>query len=210
ARGVAAGAAAARRPRRRWRAVLPPARRGRATRRRHRAAARAVGSGVGGARDQRHAGAVACDAVPAPVEAARRTPASCAASHAIRTARRRGWLRPARSAPPAGAGRWSLVPARAPDATRRLHASAEQLLMRHGVVTRGAAVAERVRGGFAGVYPVLKAFEEAGRCRRGYFVEGLGGAQFAHPGAVDRLRGLGPADGAVHLLAATDPANPYG
>jgi ATP-dependent Lhr-like helicase len=91
-----------------------------------------------------------------------------------------------------------------------LHAAAEQLLMRHGIVTRGAVVAERVPGGFAGVYPVLKAFEEAGRCRRGYFVEGLGGAQFAHPGAVDRLRGLGPADGAVHVLAATDPANPYG
>src|SRR5262249_28804190 len=69
---------------------------------------------------------------------------------------------------------------------------------------------ERVPGGFAGVYPVLKAFEEAGRCRRGYFVEGLGGAQFAHPGAVDRLRALGPADGAVAVLAATDPANPYG
>jgi ATP-dependent Lhr-like helicase len=82
--------------------------------------------------------------------------------------------------------------------------------MRHGVVTRGAVVTERVPGGFAGVYPVLKAFEEAGRCRRGYFVEGLGGAQFAHPGAVDRLRGLGPEDGAVHVLAATDPANPYG
>jgi ATP-dependent Lhr-like helicase len=118
--------------------------------------------------------------------------------------------RPTRFGPPAGAGRWSLVPARTPDATRRLHAAAEQLLMRHGIVTRGAVVAERVPGGFAGVYPVLKAFEEAGRCRRGYFVEGLGGAQFAHPGAVDRLRGLGPADGAVHVLAATDPANPYG
>jgi ATP-dependent helicase Lhr and Lhr-like helicase len=118
--------------------------------------------------------------------------------------------RPTRFGPPAGAGRWSLVPARAADATRRLHAAAEQLLMRHGVVTRGAVVTERVPGGFAGVYPVLKAFEEAGRCRRGYFVEGLGGAQFAHPGAVDRLRGLGPAGGAVHVLAATDPANPYG
>src|SRR5262249_56756523 len=76
--------------------------------------------------------------------------------------------RPTRFGPPAGAGRWSLVPARMPDATRRLHAAAEQLLMRHGVVTRGAVVTERVPGGFAGVYPVLKAFEEAGRCRRGY------------------------------------------
>jgi ATP-dependent helicase Lhr and Lhr-like helicase len=102
------------------------------------------------------------------------------------------------------------VPAREPAATRRLHAAAEQLLMRHGVVTRGAVMAERVPGGFAGVYPVLKAFEEAGRCRRGYFVEGLGGAQFAHPGAVDRLRGLGPAEREVRVLAATDTANPYG
>ncbi len=118
--------------------------------------------------------------------------------------------RPTRFGPPAGAGRWSLVPARAPEATRRLHAAAEQLLMRHGVVTRGAVMSERVPGGFAGVYPVLKAFEEAGRCRRGYFVEGLGGAQFAHPGAVDRLRALGAADGRVDVVAATDPANPYG
>src|SRR5262249_58532589 len=93
---------------------------------------------------------------------------------------------------------------------RRLHAAAEQLLMRHGVVTRGAVAAERVPGGFAAVYPVLKAFEEAGRCRRGYFVEELGGAQFAHPGAVDRLRAMGPDDRSVHVLAATDPANPYG
>jgi ATP-dependent Lhr-like helicase len=118
--------------------------------------------------------------------------------------------RPTRFGPPAGAGRWSLVPPREPDATRRLHAAAEQLLMRHGVVTRGAVMAERVPGGFAGVYPVLKAFEESGRCRRGYFVEGLGGAQFAHPGALDRLRGLGPADGRARVFAATDPANPYG
>jgi ATP-dependent Lhr-like helicase len=127
-----------------------------------------------------------------------------------RDGRARRVPRPTRFGPPAGAGRWSLVPARMPDATRRLHAAAEQLLMRHGVVTRGAVVTERVPGGFAGVYPVLKAFEEAGRCRRGYFVEGLGGAQFAHPGAVDRLRGLPAADGTVHVLAATDPANPYG
>ena len=118
--------------------------------------------------------------------------------------------RPTRFGPPAGAGRWSLVPPREPDATRRLHAVAEQLLLRHGVVTRGAVMAERVPGGFAGVYPVLKAFEEVGRCRRGYFVEGLGGAQFAQPGAVDRLRGLGDPDGSAQVLAATDPANPYG
>jgi ATP-dependent Lhr-like helicase len=73
--------------------------------------------------------------------------------------------------------------------------------------------AERLSGGFAGVYPVLKSMEEAGRCRRGYFVEGLGGAQFALPGAVDRMRGLidvprGASQ--TEVLAATDPANPYG
>ncbi|HEX2294373.1 MAG TPA: crosslink repair DNA glycosylase YcaQ family protein, partial [Actinomycetota bacterium] len=89
---------------------------------------------------------------------------------------RRGPLMPSRMGPPAGAGRWGLVPERRGDSTRRLHATAEQLLVRHGIVTRGAAMAERVSGGFAGVYAVLKAFEESGRCRRGYFVEGLGGA----------------------------------
>ena len=96
------------------------------------------------------------------------------------------------------------------DATKRLHATAEQLLERHGVVTRGAALAEHVTGGFAAVYAVLKPLEEAGRCRRGYFVEGLGGAQFGLPGAVDRLRALPERDEATLVLAATDPANPFG
>ena len=98
------------------------------------------------------------------------------------------------------------------DPTRRLHAVAEQLLDRHGVLTRGAVVAERIPGGFAGVYPVLKAMEDAGRCRRGYFVDGLGGAQFAVPGAVDRLRSLTdpPSSPQTQVLAAADPANPYG
>ncbi len=122
----------------------------------------------------------------------------------------RGRRRPlTRGGPPAGVGRWSLTPARSPDTTRRLHAWAEQLLARHGVVTRGAVVAERVPGGFAAVYPVLRAFEESGRCRRGYFVEGLGGAQFALPGAVDRLRAPSSIEPAV-VLSACDPANPYG
>jgi ATP-dependent Lhr-like helicase len=74
-------------------------------------------------------------------------------------------------------------------------------------------MSERIPGGFAGVYRVLKAMEEAGRCRRGYFVEGLGGAQFATPGAVDRMRALGEKPDRpqqVHVMAATDPANPYG
>ena len=75
-------------------------------------------------------------------------------------------------------------------ATMRAHALALTLLERHGVVTRGAVAAERIPGGFAAVYPVLRAMEETGQCRRGYFVEGLGGAQFALPGAVDRMRAL--------------------
>jgi ATP-dependent Lhr-like helicase len=95
---------------------------------------------------------------------------------------------PSRSGPPTVSGRWWLLPARETDPTRRAHAFAEILLDRHGVLTRGAVAAERVPGGFAAVYPVLRALEESGRCRRGYFVEGLGAAQFALPGAVDRLR----------------------
>ncbi|WP_370248156.1 ATP-dependent helicase [Nocardioides sp.] len=119
-----------------------------------------------------------------------------------------------RSGPPETAGRWSLLPEIETDATRRAHAAAEGLLERHGVVLRGSAVSERVSGGFAAVYKVLSAFEDSGRCRRGYFVEGLGAAQFGTSGAVDRLRSLAevPADAApvALALAATDPANPYG
>ena len=123
---------------------------------------------------------------------------------------------PTRTGPPETAGRWFLLPAIETDATRRAHAVAEGMLERHGVVTRGAAVSERVPGGFAGVYKVLSAFEETGRCRRGYFVAGLGAAQFGGSGAVDRLRALTKDDSrpgekpSVVTLAATDPANPYG
>ncbi len=130
-----------------------------------------------------------------------------------RTRRRRGPSFPSRLGPPSAAGRWSLVERAALDTTRRTHALAEQLLARHGILTRGALGAERIAGGFAGVYPVLKAMEEAGRCRRGYFVEGLGGAQFALPGSVDRLRGMVDVQKSelrTHVIAATDPANPYG
>ena len=120
---------------------------------------------------------------------------------------------PTRRGPAAAAGRWSLAPARDSDPTRRAHAAAEQLLRRHGIVTRGAVAADRLPGGFAGVYPVLTALEDRGRCRRGYFVEGLGGAQFALPGAVDRMRAL-DADASTAtralVLASTDPANPFG
>ena len=146
-----------------------------------------------------------------------------------------GRSRPGRLAalgPPEAAGRWSRVePAVGPggevttgagsaaggiaatSATHRFHALALSLLDRHGVLTREAVIAEGVEGGFAAVYPVLRALEEAGRIRRGYFVDGLGAAQFALAGAIDRLRAArDPVAGAprVDLLAATDPAQPYG
>jgi len=127
---------------------------------------------------------------------------------------RRPGAGPARTGPPETAGRWALLPAIDTDPTRRAHAIAERLLDRHGVVTRGAVVSERVAGGFAAVYKVLSAFEDSGRCRRGYFVDGLGAAQFGTAGAVDRLRTFSevPVDAkpSAIALAATDPANPYG
>jgi ATP-dependent helicase Lhr and Lhr-like helicase len=121
-----------------------------------------------------------------------------------------------RGGPPAAAGRWSLVTPLllpSPTPTEAMHAQALQLLERHGVLTREAVLAEGVEGGFAAVYPVLKVLEERGQVRRGYFVAGLGAAQFALPGAVDRLRSTRePIDApAVPLvLAATDPAQPFG
>jgi ATP-dependent Lhr-like helicase len=111
------------------------------------------------------------------------------------------------------AGRWSRLPDREANATRRTTARAEALLERHGVLTRGAVMAEQVAGGFSAVYPVLRAFEENGRARRGYFVETLGAAQFGTPGSVDRLRSFASPDriaGSAVVLAATDPANVYG
>nr|WP_018348487.1 ATP-dependent helicase [Longispora albida] len=117
---------------------------------------------------------------------------------------------PSRSGPPTVAGRWSRLPERDTDPTRRAAAQADVLLERHGVLTRGAVMAEGTAGGFAGVYPVLAALEERGAARRGYFVEGLGAAQFAVPGAVDRLRALTDDKPGALVLAATDPASPYG
>ncbi len=123
---------------------------------------------------------------------------------------------PSRSGPPAVSGRWSLAPAPAAEPTRRAHARAESFLERHGVLTRGALETERVTGGFSAVYKVLRAMEESGRCRRGYVVEGLGAAQFAVPGAIDRVRALSGSDGRgsvaadAVVLAAADPAQPYG
>jgi len=120
-----------------------------------------------------------------------------------------------RTGPPAGAGRWSLVAPLlgddSPTPTETAHARALQLLDRHGVLTREAVSAEGLPGGFSSVYGVLKALEESGKIRRGYFVAGLGAAQFALPGAVDRLRAQrDEADASVVVLAATDPAQPYG
>ncbi len=174
-----------------------------------------------------------------------------------RRARGRGQV--SRLGPASGAGRWSLVApllAPEPSPTEAAHAQAAQLIERYGVLTREAVAAEGVEGGFAAVYPILRALEERGRTRRGYFVAGLGAAQFALPGAVDRLRSTraggarapgpapvgggvrdtrtplrdasvaqgsrsgvggaardtrGPAgDGETVVLAATDPAQPYG
>lgn len=136
-----------------------------------------------------------------------------------------------RSGPPTVGGRWSLLPAPEPDPTHRAHALARTLLDRHGIVTRGAVAAEGVEGGFSAAYRVLAAFEESGQARRGYVVEGLGAAQFAMDGAVDRLRAVstqrertaddaltdgGPAQSRrggpqrAIVLAAADPANAYG
>jgi ATP-dependent Lhr-like helicase len=84
------------------------------------------------------------------------------------------------------------------------------LLQRYGVLTREAALAESITGGFAALYPVLRAMEEAGKIRRGYFIDGLGGLQFALPGAVDRLRAARDDEQVVVALAATDPASPFG
>jgi ATP-dependent helicase Lhr and Lhr-like helicase len=136
---------------------------------------------------------------------------------------------PSHTGPPTVSGRWSLLPSPESDPTRRLHAQALTLLDRHGILIRGAAAAERVTGGFGALYPVLRALEDAGQCRRGYFVEGLGAAQFALPGAVDRMRAMADAarsdavvtdpwdTGArgrpgprITVLAAADPANAYG
>jgi ATP-dependent Lhr-like helicase len=138
---------------------------------------------------------------------------------------RRGRPMPFRSrrlVPPTAEGRWSVVETAASvpagkrpsttAATEWAAALAQQLLTRHGVVTRETVASEAVAGGFSAVYDVLKAMEEAGRIRRGYFVSGLGGAQFALPAALDLLRSLRepPEEPRTVVLAATDPANPYG
>ncbi|TLM87272.1 DEAD/DEAH box helicase [Pseudarthrobacter sp. NamE5] len=118
--------------------------------------------------------------------------------------------------PPMAAGRWSALPQPELDPTIHARATAELLLDRYGVVTRGSVMAEQILGGFGLMYKVLARLEEAGRCRRGYFIEHLGAAQFAVPATVDRLRSysedtqLARPEPVALALAATDPANPYG
>ena len=124
----------------------------------------------------------------------------------------------ARPTDPTVAGRWAALPAREPDSTLRAHFTAESLMNRYGVLTRNAVASTgaEVPGGFAMLYKVLTTLEEAGRCQRGYFVESLGGAQFATAATVDRLRGYADdvdrerPDYHAVVLAAADPANPYG
>ncbi|HSP35287.1 MAG TPA: crosslink repair DNA glycosylase YcaQ family protein, partial [Thermoanaerobaculia bacterium] len=137
--------------------------------------------------------------------------------HALRAFTRpkaatRGAFRSRRVAPASTQGRWSLVPPPSGNPTQRATALAQQLLTRYGVVTREAPGAENVAGGFSAVYPILKAMEEKGRVRRGYFVAGLGATQFASGGALDLLRSLRdePEQPEAVTISATDPANPYG
>lgn len=119
---------------------------------------------------------------------------------------------PTRTGPPTVAGRWSLLPEREADNTIRAHATADVLLERYGVLTRGPVQSEGVSGGFALMYRVLTEFEDRGRCRRGYFVDSLGGAQFSTTDVVDRLRSYDSdrAQQGALALASCDPANPYG
>jgi ATP-dependent Lhr-like helicase len=132
-------------------------------------------------------------------------------------ARRSGRLTPFRSrrlVPPSAEGRWAAIAPKGGDLslTQWATAFAQQLLTRHGVVTREVTAIEQIPGGFTTIYTVLRRLEETGRVRRGYFVAGLGAAQFAQPGAVDLLRAAReePDTPAAVTLAATDPGNPYG
>src|SRR5699024_782033 len=123
--------------------------------------------------------------------------------------------------PPDMTGRWALTIAASPDATARSAAQGEAWLDRYGVVTRGSVVSEDVLGGFALAYKVLSGFEESGKALRGYVIGGLGAAQFSTPAVIDRLRGMSDAPDVTGwpsgtttpdtvVLAACDPANPYG
>jgi ATP-dependent Lhr-like helicase len=124
-------------------------------------------------------------------------------------------FRSRRTAPPAAEGRWSLVSSvarRNASETERATALARQLLTRHGIVTRDTIANENVVGGFSAVYPVLRSMEDAGKIRRGFFVSGIAASQFALAAALDLLRAQRsePEEPQTLLLAATDPANPFG
>ncbi len=130
------------------------------------------------------------------------------------THRHRGFA-PRRQSLPGSEGRFSLLPKlveRGPNETERRAALARSLLDRHGVLTRESVLAEGLSGGFSSVYDVLRAMEDAGKVRRGYFITGLGAAQFALPGAEDRLRSLRDSSGESRaiVLSAVDPASPWG
>jgi ATP-dependent Lhr-like helicase len=131
----------------------------------------------------------------------------------LRSLQRKKGRRSARDRSRTAGGRWSLVrdllfdP---PSATERAHACARVLLQRYGIVSRDAARHEGLSGGFGAVYGVLRAMEESGRVRRGHFVEHLAGAQFALPGSVDRLRAQRTESSGTLVLAAADPAAPWG
>ena len=125
---------------------------------------------------------------------------------------RMGRYRSRLDVPADAVGRFALLPALPEVSTPGRLATLEQWLARHGILTREAISAEAREGGFSAVYSLLRALEERGQVRRGYFIEGLGALQFADPAAVDRLRELkdsSPEPEAV-VLAATDPANPFG
>jgi ATP-dependent Lhr-like helicase len=121
-------------------------------------------------------------------------------------------FRSRRLVPPSAEGRWALVPPPGSSPTTWATAMAHQLLARHGIVARDATSIESLPGGFSALYPVLRRLEETGRIRRGYFVAGLGAAQFAQPGAIDLLRDAREErdDVIAVTVSATDPANPYG
>lgn len=158
----------------------------------------------------------------APLRSLRRARSSNRGNRSQRQRGRRAFRSRRTQRLPGSEGRWSLLPAPSshttdadwPSATERTIALANQLMLRHGVLTKNAVAKELVTGGFSAIYPVLKQMEESGKLRRGYFVEGLGGAQFAAPGADDLLRQPPAPDAAGAraslLLTATDPANPYG
>ena len=128
-----------------------------------------------------------------------------------RRGRGRTGFRSRRSGPAGAEGRWTLVSPSGVDPTERANARVNQLLDRFGILTRDAAALEKIPGGFSAIYPVLRSMEDAGRIRRGYFVENVAATQFARPGAIDRLRAVrGAEEDDVAVLSSVDPANPYG